>query len=128
MSSTQIDLAGLKKFIFTFGSGQKYEGRCQPIYAKDDRVAREKMFEVHGEAWGFMYTGAQWEKFRVDPNRLWEMETELQPIIVLVEDCGLCGDTTPDVEFRDDADLFLCESCYDDFLEVIEYEEDDYEL
>lgn len=45
-----------KLYYFTFGCGQPHEGWCQPILAKNDQVAREKMHELHGERWAFQYT------------------------------------------------------------------------
>lgn len=120
MSSTQTDLTGLKKFIFTFGVGQQHEGYCQPIYAKDWSTARHVMCEMHGEKWGFQYTNAMWERFKADPNRMWEMEKELMPIVATVDACEFCGDSG--VEFQDDIKRFTCPECYDEVVSILQYE------
>ena len=70
----------LEKYIFTFGCGQKNAGYAQPIYAKDYEAARNKMFELHNNKWAFQYTGEHWETMKNRPNRMFTLETELEPI------------------------------------------------
>lgn len=70
----------MRKFIFTFGSGQLYQGYCQPIYAETWTRAREIMMNIHGAHWGFQYTGEQWEEMKNNKNRMFELEQELLPI------------------------------------------------
>jgi len=62
------------KFIFTFGSGQKNEGRAQPIIAEDILQAREKMISVYGIKWGFCYSEEEWVNMKNDPHRLYPLE------------------------------------------------------
>jgi hypothetical protein len=70
----------MEKFIFTFGIGQKHGGYCQPIFAKDYEAARNKMFELYENKWAFQYTNERWEEIKNNPNRMYAMETELEPI------------------------------------------------
>lgn len=77
----------MKKFIFTFGCGQVLQGHCQPIYAENMRIARAKMFEIHGRKWGFPYTEEEWEKARVQSIKYgYKLETELNPIYCVEEE------------------------------------------
>jgi hypothetical protein len=70
----------LEKYIFTFGCGQKQAGYCQPIFAKDYEEARNKMFELHGAKWAFQYTGERWDAIKNNPNRIYTIETEMDPV------------------------------------------------
>lgn len=65
-----------KYWIFTFGSGQQYAGRYVKVKGTFSS-AREKMVERFGTNWGFQYSEKEWEKMKNDPNRSWDMETEL---------------------------------------------------
>lgn len=51
----------MNKFIFTFGSGQLYQGFYQPIFANDRVEARAKMVEIHGLKWSHQYTEEEWK-------------------------------------------------------------------
>jgi len=70
----------LEKYIFTFGCGQKQAGYCQPIFAKDYEAARNKMFELHGGDWAFQYTGERWEAIKNNPDRIYTIEIEMDPV------------------------------------------------
>lgn len=70
------------KWIFTFGANQPLAGYCQPIYASNFKIARDKMFEVHGEVWAFQYSEEEWKEQIRNPERFWNMEKELNPIYV----------------------------------------------
>lgn len=67
----------MDKFIFTFGTGQLYEGFYQPIYATSGNEARAKMVEIHGIKWGFQYTEKEWEATELEYGTL---EQPLQAI------------------------------------------------
>jgi hypothetical protein len=73
------------KYYFTFCGRHDLAGYCQPIEAKDYGTAREKMFELHGDKWGFQYSEKEWQGFKSDPNRMWPMEKELETIIAYGE-------------------------------------------
>ena len=64
-------------WIFTFGSGQQFAGHYVKIKGTFSS-AREKMVERFGDKWGFQYLEKEWEKMKNDPNRFWDMETELK--------------------------------------------------
>lgn len=51
----------MKKYIFTFGLGQRNKDYIQIIYAKDREAARKLMFEVYGNKWSWQYDEKQWE-------------------------------------------------------------------
>jgi len=70
----------MKKFYFTFGSGQKFGGYCQPIVAESWVVAREIMFDNFGADWAFQYSEEEWIRIQNDKNRRWEIERELATI------------------------------------------------
>jgi len=63
-------------YFFTFGSGQLNEGKCQPIYAESFIKARERMFEVYGDKWGFQYEENEWKKIR----EMGIAEKEMKPL------------------------------------------------
>lgn len=74
----------MKEYIFTFGWGQRNEGYAQPIFAKDKKTAVEKMVELHGYSWAFVYTREQWEENYDILGHL--MESELEAIYVREDD------------------------------------------
>lgn len=46
----------MKTFYFTFMLKQEgVAGFLQPIVAKDELAARQKMFDMYGKNWGFCY-------------------------------------------------------------------------
>lgn len=53
-------LSDLKTFYFTFGNGQINSDRYQPIMAKNSTIAHEKMIEIYGTKWSFMYDETSW--------------------------------------------------------------------
>lgn len=63
-------------WIFTFGVGQPNGGHYVKFYGTYSE-ARDKMFEKYGTRWGFQYSEEDWLKDLNNPNRTWEMETEL---------------------------------------------------
>lgn len=62
---------------FTFGCGQLHAGYCQPILGTFS-TARNKMFEMYGDAWCFQYSENEWERIKNDPKRFWPMEKDLE--------------------------------------------------
>ena len=64
-------------YIFTFGSGHEYAGKCVRIEG-DAETSRQKMFERYGSKWAFQYSAEEWERMKNDPNRFWEMEEEIE--------------------------------------------------
>lgn len=74
-------MANNKWWIFTFGVGHEFGGKYVRIYGTFE-TARDKMFEIYGKNWAFQYSEEDWERFEKDPNRKYEMETELTRIIV----------------------------------------------
>lgn len=66
-------------WIFTFGSGQEHEGKYVRIKGTY-MSARQKMVEKYGTHWAFQYSEEEWEKYRNNPLRMWNMETELETI------------------------------------------------
>lgn len=51
-----------RTYYFTFGIGQKLGGFCQPILASSEKIAREKMQEIHGIRYAFQYTENEYLK------------------------------------------------------------------
>lgn len=71
----------MKKFIFTFYQRHKLKNYCQPIYAKDYDVARNKMIEVYGMNWGFQYPEEKWKEWEKEAKKRGIfIEKELPPI------------------------------------------------
>ena len=68
-------------WVFTFGSGQQYEGKCVRVFADDFMEARQKMIDRYGIEWGFQYSSDEWEEMRNDPKRYWDMEEEIESIV-----------------------------------------------
>lgn len=50
----------MKKFYFTFGSGQEHEGCYHVIEAENWGEAREFMVNKFGTKWAFQYTEEEW--------------------------------------------------------------------
>lgn len=66
----------MNEWIFTFGCGQPLAGKCVRIlgtYAQ----AREKMCSVFGDKWAFQYSAEEWDKFKHDITKNWNMEEEI---------------------------------------------------
>ena len=51
-----------KYWIFTFGSGQLYEGYFVKIFGTFYE-ARSKMFELFGREWSFQYSEEEWDEW-----------------------------------------------------------------
>ena len=66
-----------EKWIFTFGSGQRYQGHYV-VMTGTYYEAREKMVEKYGDKWGFQYSEQEWEEMENDPNRWWPLEIPLE--------------------------------------------------
>jgi len=68
-----------EKYYFTFGSGQKHEGYCQPIFG-DYWSARQKMIETYGNKWAFQYSQEEWNDMKKEPGRmfLYPLEKEME--------------------------------------------------
>lgn len=66
-------------WYFTFGDGQEHEGMYVKIYGTFI-TARDKMCERYGTEWAFQYSEKKWKEIEADPERYWEMETELEVI------------------------------------------------
>lgn len=64
-------------WYFTFGCGQKHQGHYVKIYGSF-LLAREEMCKRYGSEWAFQYSEKEWKDMENDPNRMWEMETELK--------------------------------------------------
>ena len=47
-------------YYFTFGIGQVNEGCYYVVENTTFDIARERMFEVFGEKWGFQYSEDEW--------------------------------------------------------------------
>lgn len=69
----------MDEWIFTFGCGQPLAGKCVRISGSYGD-ARKKMCSVFGDKWAFQYSVEEWEKMKIDPNRKWPMEEELDLI------------------------------------------------
>ena len=67
---------GGQEWVFTFGQGQRYAGRCVRIKG-DFAEARKKMFSLFGEEWAFQYSAEEWDNWLKDPERAWYMEKEM---------------------------------------------------
>lgn len=66
-------------WIFTFGVGQEHGGKYVRIKGTYGE-ARKKMCDKYGNKWAFQYPEEEWNEYKNDPNRDWEMETELETI------------------------------------------------
>ena len=66
-------------WIFTFGSGQKHEGRYTKIKGTFNS-ARQKMFERYGRAWAFQYSEEEWLNWLAQKPHWVEAETLLEVI------------------------------------------------
>ena len=67
-------------WIFTFCGDQPNAGKFVKIYGSFN-TARSKMFNKYGDKWGFQYSEKEWNDMKNNPNRKWDMETELETII-----------------------------------------------
>lgn len=79
---SEEELNELNTYYFTFGSKQCYEGKYQPIMAKNMEIASKKMFEMYGRDWSFNYTEEQWNKVLKDFPSLYEGK-DLKLVIAL---------------------------------------------
>lgn len=70
----------MNKYIFTFGSGQLYQGFYQPIFAENGNIARAKMIELHGIKWSHQYNEDEWKSFMLDMRDYGEVERPLEPV------------------------------------------------
>lgn len=52
----------MNEYIFTFGDGHKFEGKCVRIQADTMEEARKKMIEKYGLHWAFGYTAEDWDR------------------------------------------------------------------
>ena len=66
-------------YIFTFGYGQDHAGKYVKVKGSYNE-ARKKMVEKYGRRWAFQYSEVDWEMMKVDPDRSWSMEEELETI------------------------------------------------
>jgi len=60
--NNEYNLENKKMFYFTFTLNQAYKNYFQCVLASNEMKAREKMFEVWSDKWGFCYTAEEWEK------------------------------------------------------------------
>ena len=71
---------GEEYYIFTFGSGQLYEGRYVRIKG-DYGTARQKMVDRYGLNWAFQYSEKEWADW-LSRKPIWvPTETELEVIL-----------------------------------------------
>lgn len=66
-------------WIFTFGCGQKYEGKYVRIRGTYEQ-ARAKMFERYGSEWAFQYSEEEWNDWLNRKPWYIPTETELEVI------------------------------------------------
>ena len=66
-------------WIFTFGDGQKHEGRFVKVKG-GFLEARSKMIAKYGRNWAFQYSETVWNDIKKDRERGWPMETWLETI------------------------------------------------
>ena len=66
-------------WIFTFGCGQKHEGRYVKIFGTYG-TAREKMVERYGLNWAFQYSEKEWKEWLERKPWYIPAETELETI------------------------------------------------
>lgn len=52
----------MNKYIFTFGSGQEFEGFYQPIYSETFTEARKLMYKIYGNNWSSQYSEREWKE------------------------------------------------------------------
>ena len=69
-----------KYWYFTFGSGQRYAGKCVKIRANNSAEARKIMVGKYGTKWAFQYTEREWLAMENDPQRTWPMEQLMETI------------------------------------------------
>lgn len=66
-------------WVFTFGCGQKHEGKYVKIYGTHED-ARNKMFDKYGSEWAFQYSMEQWNNWLESKPEYLVTETELEVI------------------------------------------------
>lgn len=66
-------------WYFTFGCGQPNAGHYVKIRGTFSS-ARKEMVRRYGIKWAFQYSEEEWRDMENDPNRMWEMETELKEV------------------------------------------------
>ena len=66
----------MEEWIFTFGCGHKHCGKCVRIKGSYEE-ARKKMVSKFGMHWAFQYSADEWDGWKIDPNRNWQMEKEV---------------------------------------------------
>lgn len=67
-------------WIFTFGTGQKNEGKYVKIYGHFAE-ARDKMIARYGLAWGFQYSMTEWRDWQREAAQMgYPIETLLEVI------------------------------------------------
>lgn len=74
-----IDNKKEQTWRFTFGGNHEKAGYCQPIIGTF-ASARAKMIEMYGAKWAFQYSEQEWEDMKNNPNRLWDMEKDLEVV------------------------------------------------
>lgn len=68
----------LEDWIFTFGSGQEYEGFYARVRAFSYSEAREKMVQHFGDEWAFQYSLADWNQWVYEAGLVgFPVETEI---------------------------------------------------
>lgn len=53
----------MNKWIFTFGCGQRNEGKYVEVLANSYSEARDKMVNEYGIEWAFQYTEEEWNEW-----------------------------------------------------------------
>lgn len=66
-------------YIFTFGCDQPNAGKYVKVFGTYGG-ARKKMHDKYGDKWAFQYSEEEWNGYLNDPDRTWDMETELEVI------------------------------------------------
>lgn len=72
----------MEKYYFTFlGNDPIHANHVQPIVAESYGKAREIMFSIYGDKWGFQYNEEQWNKWCDERPTYFPVEIELPEII-----------------------------------------------
>ena len=69
-----------ESWIFTFGSGQKYEGYFVRIFGTYN-TARKKMFDKYGREWCMQYSEKEWESWLERKPNWVPAEKELEVLL-----------------------------------------------
>lgn len=64
------------EWIFTFGHGQPFQGKYVRIEG-EYMDARNQMYNIFGDKWGFQYSIDEWRKMENDKDRMYPLETEI---------------------------------------------------